>query len=88
MFEASFLRQFAGDYDAPGRPLTVALAGDSLQLVAPGAPPRKLIPRHGTRFDVQDLTGVTVEFKHDASGQVQELVMFTPGSARTMPKKK
>jgi hypothetical protein len=88
MFETSFLRQFTGEYDAPGRPWTVALAGESeLQLIFPGAPPRKLIPRHGTRFDVQDWTGVTLEFKQDAAGKTQEVVVYTPDSARVLPKK-
>jgi len=49
---------------------------------------RKLIPRHGTRFDVQDLTGVTLEFKLDCRGQVQEVVVYTPDSALVIPKKK
>jgi CubicO group peptidase (beta-lactamase class C family) len=89
MFEASFLRQFTGEYDAPARPFAVALAGEStLQLVSPGSPPRKLIPRHGTRFDLQDLTGITFEFKQDAAGQVQEVVIYSPGSATVVPKKK
>jgi len=89
MFEASFLRQFTGEYDGPGQPWTVALAGDSaLQLVFPGAPPRPLVPRHGTRFDVQDMNGVTLEFKQDANGQVQEVVIYTPDSALVIPKKK
>jgi len=89
MFETSFLRQFTGDYDTPGRPMTVALAGEStLQLVFPGAPPRKLIPRQGTRFDVQDLTGVTLEFKLDASGQASEVVIYSPDSASVIPRKK
>ncbi len=89
MFETAFLRQFAGVYDNPGQPMTVALAGEStLQLVFPGEPPRKLIPRHGTRFDVDELTGVTLEFKLDAAGQVQEVVVFTPGSAYAVPRKK
>ena len=89
MFETSFLRQFTGEYDAPGRPWTVSLAGESgLQLIFPGAPPRKLIPRHGTRFDVQDSTGVTLEFKLDASGKAQEVVVYTPDSAVVVPRKK
>jgi len=88
MFETSFLRQFTGEYAAPGRPWTVALAGESeLHLIFPGAPPRKLIPRHGTRFDVQDWTGVTLEFKQDAAGKTQEVVVYTPDSARVLPKK-
>jgi hypothetical protein len=89
MFETAFLRQFTGVYDNPGQPMTVTLAGEStLQLVFPGEPPRKLIPRHGTRFDVDELTGVTLEFKLDAAGQVQEVVIFTPGSAYAVPRKK
>jgi hypothetical protein len=78
----------AGEYDAPGRVWTVALAGESeLQLVFPGAPPRKLIPRHGTRFDVRVWTGVTLEFKQDAAGKTQEVVVYTPDSAFVAPKK-
>jgi CubicO group peptidase (beta-lactamase class C family) len=89
MFDPSFLRQFTGDYDLPGQPWTVAMAGDTtLQLILPGAPPRKLIPRHGTRFDVQEFTGVTLEFKQDASGVTQELVVYTPDSAFAVPKRK
>ena len=83
MFETSFLRQFTGEYDNPGRAFTVELAGESaLQMVFPGSPPRKLAPRHGTRFDVQDMTGVTLEFKQD------EVVLYTPGSAVVVPKKR
>jgi hypothetical protein len=89
MFETSFLRQFTGVYDRPGQPMTVALAGESTQqLIFPGAPPRRLIPRHGTRFDLEGLTGVTLEFKLDASGQVPEVVIYTPDSAFAVPRKK
>jgi CubicO group peptidase (beta-lactamase class C family) len=88
MFEKSFLRQFTGEYDAPERPWTVSLSGESgLQLIFPGAPPRKLIPRHGTRFDVQDWTGVTLEFKQDAAGRANEVVVYTPDSAFVVPRK-
>jgi CubicO group peptidase (beta-lactamase class C family) len=89
MFEASFLRQFVGVYDTPGQPMTVTLAGENmLQLVSPGKPPRKLIPKHGTRFDVDELTGVTLEFKLEASGQAKEVVIYTPDSAQVAPRKK
>ena len=89
MFETSFLRQFIGVYDSPGQPMTVALAGENtLQLVFPGKPPKKLIPKHGTRFDVDELTGVTLEFKLDGSGQAHEVVIYTPGSAFVVPRKK
>jgi CubicO group peptidase (beta-lactamase class C family) len=89
MFETPFLRQFVGVYDNPGQPMTVALAGENtLQLVFPGQPPRKLIPRHGTRFDVDEVTGVTLEFKLDSSGQSPEVVIYTPDSAFVVPRKK
>ena len=88
MFEGSFLRQLVGVYDTPGQPVTVELAGENtLQLVSPGKPPRKLIPKHGTRFDVDELTGVTLEFKLDVSGKAQEIVFYTPDSAYVVPRK-
>jgi Beta-lactamase len=52
-----------------------------------GSPPRKLIPRHGTRFDIQDSTGITLEFKQDAAGKAQEVVVYTPDSAFVVPRK-
>ncbi len=88
MFEPSFLSRFAGEYDAPGRPWTVVLsAANVMQVVFPGQTPRKLIPRRGTRFDLQDATGVSLEFHEDASGQVTEAVLFTPDNASLMKRR-
>jgi hypothetical protein len=82
MFETAFLQPFTGDYDTPGSPLTVSLAGeDTLQLSSPGEPPTKLIPRHGSRFDLKDQTGVSVEFKPG------ELVLYTPDNVYVVKKK-
>lgn len=89
MFARTFLEPFTGAYDMPAQPMTVTLAGeDTLQIVFPGSPPRKLVPRRGTRFDVDELTGVSIEFKSDAAGQVQEAVIYTPGAALAVPRKK
>jgi CubicO group peptidase (beta-lactamase class C family) len=88
MSDPTFLRKFTGDFDAPGLPWTIALAGNSLQLQFAGAPPRKLIPRQGTRFDVENMTGVSLEFKQDAAGVTQEIVLYTPDSVSLIPKKK
>ena len=49
---------------------------------------RKLIPRHGTRFDVEDLTGVSLEFKQDTTGATQEVVLYTPDTVLAIPRKK
>jgi len=56
-------------------------------VVFPGQSPRRLIPRRGTRFDLQDLTGVSLEFRQDASGAVIEAVLYTPDSASVMKRK-
>jgi len=85
---STILLRFAALLVAVWLPLDAADTKGTLQLIFPGAPPRKLIPRHGTRFDVQDLTGVTVEFKQDAAGQVQEVVVYAPDSTFVVPKKK
>jgi len=88
MFDPTLLRKFTGEFDAPGLPWTIALAGNSLQLQFAGAPPRKLIPRQGTRFDVEAMTGVSLEFKQDATGTTQEIVLYTPDSVSVIPRKK
>jgi len=88
MSDPTFLQKFTGDFDAPGLPWTIALAGNSLQLQFAGAPPRKLIPRQGTRFDVENMTGVSLEFKQDVAGTAQEIVLYTPDSVSVIPKKK
>ncbi len=83
MFETSFLKPFTGEYDRPGQPWTIALAGENtLQLTTPGSPPRKLIPRHGTRFDLEDMNGVTLEFKP------AEIVVYTEDSVFVVPRKR
>jgi len=88
MFEAGFLRQFTGTYDAGASGWTVVLVGDnSLVLTTPGSPARKLVPRRGTRFDVEGLVGISLEFKQDASGHTQEVVLYTPGSVSVIKKK-
>ncbi|HJX83348.1 MAG TPA: DUF3471 domain-containing protein, partial [Candidatus Angelobacter sp.] len=88
MFEAGFLRQFTGVYDAGASGWTIVLVGDnSLVLTTPGSPARKLVPRRGTRFDVEGLVGFSLEFKQDASGKTQEVVRYTPGSVSVIKKK-
>jgi hypothetical protein len=47
-----------------------------------------LIPWHEPRFGLQDRTGITVEIKQDASGQAQEIALYTAGSAQVWSRKK
>ncbi|HWZ43423.1 MAG TPA: serine hydrolase [Candidatus Saccharimonadales bacterium] len=88
MFEASFLGQFTGVYDIGAAGWTISLVGgNALELSTPGAPARKLIPRHGTRFDVQGATGLSIEFKQDSAGKTNELVLYGPRDASIFKKK-
>lgn len=82
MTEKSFLQPLAGDYELAGHTVTVTLKGDSL-LVLENWGSRlesELLPTRGLSFTIKGLTGFTVEFKKDASGQVTEMVLFEPNS--------
>jgi CubicO group peptidase (beta-lactamase class C family) len=88
MREKSFLESLAGEYELPGTVLTVALRGDyTLVASTPGQPPRELLPRHGTLFDLSGLSGVSLEFKLDAAGKSTEAVFYQGGSALIIKKK-
>ena len=77
MFEKPFLRRFSGEYENTPKPLIVTLQGTS-QLLLGGT---KLLPLYGTRFRLDGQTGVSVEFRGDASGRVTEMVTYSPAGA-------
>ncbi len=83
MTEKSFLQPLAGDYELAGNTVTVSLKGDSLLVLEnwAGQPESELLPTRGLSFTIRGLTGFTVEFKKDASGQVTEMVLYEPNSA-------
>jgi CubicO group peptidase (beta-lactamase class C family) len=88
--ERTFIEPFAGQYEIPGSPdpLTVTLRGDrTLVASIPGQPDYLLRPKRGTTFQVADLSGVTIEFKRDASGKVTEAVLDQPGTVSILKKK-
>jgi hypothetical protein len=88
MREKSFLEPFTGQYELPGTVLNVVTRGDhTLVANTPGQPARELIPRHGMLFDLQGLSGVSIEFKTDASGKIVEAVFYQGGSALVIKKK-
>lgn len=88
--ERSFIEAFAGQYEIPGAPvpLTVTLRGNH-ELVAsvPGQPDYLLNPRRGTTFQLADFSGITIEFKRDASGKVTEAVLDQLGTVIILKKK-
>jgi len=76
------LETLAGQYQLAGPPLTVALHEDGkLYLEPPGQPPRELVPVRGLLFNLQGITGVSVEFRTDAAGTLTEMVLYQGGSA-------
>ena len=69
-------------------PLTISLRGDHTLVVSfPGAPDLELVPRRGTAFDMKGQSGVTMEFKRDASGKVMEAALNDNGTAIVLKKK-
>jgi len=88
MREKSFLLGFTGQYELPGSVLTVAFRGEHTLIAStPGQPPRELIPRQGTLFEVQGISGASIEFKTDASGKVTEAVFSQGGTVSVIKKK-
>jgi hypothetical protein len=80
----SFVEALTGQYELPGSPtpLTISLRGDHALVVSfPGAPDLELLPKRATPFDVKDQSGVTIEFKRDASGKVSEAAFNVNGTA-------
>jgi hypothetical protein len=53
----------------------------------PGSPDVELFPKRGTRFDMKDLSGVSIEFKRDASGKVVEAALDDNGTVLVLEKK-
>jgi hypothetical protein len=76
------LEPLTGQYQLAGPPLTVALReGDKLFLEVPGQTPRELVPVRGLLFNLQGITGASLEFRKDAAGAVTELVLYQGGSS-------
>lgn len=84
----SLLEPLAGQYDIGGLTATVSIEGEkTLVLVIPGQSRRVLIPRRGTTFDLQGLSGFSMEFRQDAAGKVTEAVMYQPDTTFVMKRK-
>ena len=76
MSERSFLEPFVGKYELMSMRMTVDFKDDStLQLTVPGQPTYVLTPYKGTEFQIQGLSGFSVEFQRDASGSVVEAIL-------------
>jgi CubicO group peptidase (beta-lactamase class C family) len=88
--QRSFIEPFAGDYEIQGspQPLKVSLRGENTLIVSvPGQPDYTLIGKRGTTFQLADFTGITIEFKRDATGKVTEAVLNQLGTVVVLKRK-
>jgi YD repeat-containing protein len=53
----------------------------------PGSPDIELLPKRGTAFDLKDQSGVTIEFKRDASGKIIEAAVNDNGTFTVLKKR-
>ena len=68
--------------------IRISLRGDHTLVASnPGEPDVELIPKRGTTFDMKGQNGVTIEFKQDASGKVNEAALDDNGTAVVLKRK-
>ena len=79
MRDRTFLEQFVGVYEFINMQIVVVLKGDhALSASFLGQPDYELEPYRGSEFLAKGISGVSIEFQHDASGAVM-------GVAATLP---
>jgi len=83
MTQKTFLQPLTGDYQRGPLLAAISLKGDSaLTLTLPGQPVYNLVPLHGTKFNIKELNGYSVEFKGD------DLVFYQPNGTFSATRKK
>jgi hypothetical protein len=83
MTQKTFLQPLTGDYLRGPLLAAIALKGDSaLTLTLPGQPVYNLVPVHGTKFNIKELNGYSVEFKGD------DLVFYQPNGTFAATRRK
>jgi CubicO group peptidase (beta-lactamase class C family) len=83
MTQKTFLQPLTGEYQRGPTTAVVALKGDTaLTLAMPGLPVYNLVPVHGSRFNIKELNGYSVEFKGD------DLVFYQPQGTFSATRKK
>ncbi len=83
MKEKTFLQPLTGDFQRGPITAVVAMKGDTaLTLMMPGQPVYNLVPVRGTKFNIKELNGYSVEFKGD------DLVFYQPNNTFSAKRKK
>jgi hypothetical protein len=83
----SFLKKFIGVYDYQKIQLTITLKNRKLLTASiPGEPDHVLLPYQGTEFTLQGLSGYSIEFKQDNTGEFAQAIIIQPGMVFTANK--
>jgi CubicO group peptidase (beta-lactamase class C family) len=83
----SFLKKFIGVYDYQKIQLTIALKDRKILTASiPGEPDHILLPYQGTEFTLQGLSGYSIEFKQDNTGEFAQAIITQPGMVFTANK--
>jgi len=83
MMQKTFLQPLTGDYQRGPMLAAVSLKGDSaLTLTLPGNQVYNLVPVHGTKFNIKELNGYSVEFKGD------DLIFYQPSGTFSATRRK
>jgi hypothetical protein len=75
--DPEYLAQFVGQYELADQTGAVELRGDVLTLIVPGQPPYNLVPTREMHFDLEGLSGFSLEFRK-TDDRVTELVARQP----------
>ena len=88
MRDRAFLEQFVGVYEFMEMQIMVVLKGDhTLNASLPGQPDYELEPYQGSVFLAKGISGVSIEFQHDASGAVIGVAASLPSGVFYVSKK-
>ncbi|HVO98776.1 MAG TPA: serine hydrolase [Bryobacteraceae bacterium] len=83
MTQKTFLQPLTGEYQRGPMVAVIALKGENaLTLSLPGQPAYNLVPVRGTRFNIKELNGYSLEFKGD------DLVFYQPNGTFAATRKK
>ena len=83
LYEAEYLKRFAGTYELPGAPVTISLKGNALSMAIPGQPAYDLVPSLSGDFTLKQVQVVSMHFVADDSGKVTAAEIRQPSSVIT-----
>ena len=83
LYEAAYLKRFAGTYTLPGAPVTINLKGNALSVMIPGQPTYDLVPSLSGDFTLKQVQVVSLHFVADDKGNVTAAEIRQPGAVVT-----